>query len=107
MLIVRYLRSLQIAVVWIMVYGVLGYGVWGMVDGVWGIDVWLMGYGSLNNLDKNRKNHNILEKCFAVRDNYCVFAKKAVILQRDFVRAASSLTETSSRARVFTCDEER
>ena len=78
-----------------------------MVDGVWVIGVWLMVYYSLNNLDKNRKNHNILEKCFAIRDNYCVCAKKAVILQRDFVRDASSLTEASSRARVFTCDEER
>ena len=78
-----------------------------MVDGVWVIGVWLMVYYSLNNLDKNRKNHNILEKCFAIRDNYCVCSKKAVILQRDCVRAASSLTEASSRARVFTCDEER
>ena len=73
-----------------------------MVNGVW-----LMEFCSLNSLDKNRKNHNILEKCFAVRDNYCVFAKKAVILQRDFVRDASSQTEASSQARVFTSDEER
>ena len=84
----------------------MDYGVWCMVDGVWGIGVWLMGYCSLNNLANNRKNHNILEKCFAIRDNCCVCAKKAVILQRDFVRDASQ-TEASSRARVFTSDEER